>query len=203
MHSASTMRRVRTPRGARIFAPSSSTIIGYPHTARRRSFGLCLCPARPRSNAGLGLGKYQWSRVRDEAIELRYCEATDGGYWLTDWPGVLTPYSRKVICKGLRKREIPSALRWEVWERDDFRCRECGARRFLLGRSHQAGEQRRNHLPENSRTLCSVCSGRKGGPVMSFRATLLNSPLGRGLVGVRKSSKTRHSNGRLWSKCTK
>lgn len=29
------------------------------------------------------------------------------------------------------KEHIPEAVRWAVWERDDFRCHYCGGRAFL------------------------------------------------------------------------
>jgi hypothetical protein len=61
-----------------------------------------------------------------------------------------------------QKAPIPAALRWEVWERDDFRCQECGARRFLSV-DHILAESKGGTLAiENLRTLCVTCNCRKG-----------------------------------------
>lgn len=60
------------------------------------------------------------------------------------------------------KVAIPAALRWEVWERDDFTCRACGARRFLTI-DHIISEWN-GGLTEafNLQTLCRACNRSKG-----------------------------------------
>lgn len=61
-----------------------------------------------------------------------------------------------------RKVAIPDDLRWAIWERDDFRCQECGSRRFLSV-DHILAESRGGTLaPTNLRTLCISCNSRKG-----------------------------------------
>lgn len=35
------------------------------------------------------------------------------------------------VAKRAKPRGVSEATKWEVWERDDFRCRQCGVRRFL------------------------------------------------------------------------
>jgi hypothetical protein len=57
---------------------------------------------------------------------------------------------------------VPDWLRWKIWERDDFRCLQCGVRRFLTidhiipqslgGSSHE----------RNLRTLCRSCNSSRG-----------------------------------------
>lgn len=58
--------------------------------------------------------------------------------------------------------QVPAYLRWEVWERDDFRCRVCGVRRFLtidhvIPRSSGGSME-----ADNLQTLCEQCNSRKG-----------------------------------------
>ena len=68
-------------------------------------------------------------------------------------------------CQAFNKRRAPKgvsdALRWEVWERDNFTCQKCGYRRFLaidhikprvLGGSDDA---------TNLQTLCRSCNASK------------------------------------------
>lgn len=61
-----------------------------------------------------------------------------------------------------KKAPIPLALRWEVWERDDFTCRRCGARQRLTV-DHVIPESRGGPtVLLNLQTLCGRCNNRKG-----------------------------------------
>lgn len=61
-----------------------------------------------------------------------------------------------------RKESIPPELRWEVWERDNFTCLECGLRRNLSV-DHILAESKGGTLDlSNLRTLCRPCNSRKG-----------------------------------------
>jgi 5-methylcytosine-specific restriction endonuclease McrA len=63
------------------------------------------------------------------------------------------------------KEVIPAALRWEIWERDDFRCQWCGSRRFLQV-DHINPESNGGLLVlENLQTLCKSCNSKKGNGV--------------------------------------
>lgn len=60
------------------------------------------------------------------------------------------------------KKKIPDALRWQVWERDNFTCRQCGTRRFLSV-DHIKPERSGGTLElENLQTLCRRCNSIKG-----------------------------------------
>lgn len=65
---------------------------------------------------------------------------------------------------------LPSALRWEIWERDDFRCLRCGARRDLTV-DHifpwQSGGDKYDQ--ENLQTLCRSCNSLKRSNTVSYR----------------------------------
>lgn len=60
------------------------------------------------------------------------------------------------------KVTIPPELRWQIWERDDFRCRICGVR-SNLSVDHIHPESLGGTLdPDNLQTLCKSCNSRKG-----------------------------------------
>lgn len=60
------------------------------------------------------------------------------------------------------KQPIPNDLRWAVWERDNFTCRHCGARRDLSV-DHIVPESRGGAMAlDNLQTLCRSCNSRKG-----------------------------------------
>lgn len=66
---------------------------------------------------------------------------------------------------GYRKKNIPEALRWEVFERDGFACVRCGARRMLRA-DHKHPESAGGEATlENLQTLCHGCNSRKGARV--------------------------------------
>lgn len=61
-----------------------------------------------------------------------------------------------------KKAPIPSSLRWEVFKRDDFRCRGCGSRDNLRA-DHIIPESQRGPTElSNLQTLCATCNSRKG-----------------------------------------
>jgi 5-methylcytosine-specific restriction endonuclease McrA len=61
-----------------------------------------------------------------------------------------------------KKVLIPEDIRWAVWERDDFRCRHCGARRYLRV-DHIIPESKGGTLDlDNLQTLCNSCNAKKG-----------------------------------------
>lgn len=75
------------------------------------------------------------------------------GAWLT-WPN--EPLNQRP------ERTVPQNLKWEVFERDNFTCKHCGARRHLepdhIIPMCKGGE---TNL-ENLQTLCRKCNGKKG-----------------------------------------
>lgn len=66
------------------------------------------------------------------------------------------------VTIGPKKLPIPEALRWDIWERDNFTCHHCGARRYLAV-DHILPESKGGTLdPSNLQTLCRTCNSRKG-----------------------------------------
>ena len=60
------------------------------------------------------------------------------------------------------KREpIPDDVRWDVWLRDDFRCRRCHIHRNLVIDHVVPVAEGGTNAPENLQTLCSSCNGHK------------------------------------------
>jgi hypothetical protein len=60
------------------------------------------------------------------------------------------------------KLPIPIELRWQIWERDNFTCQRCGARRYLTI-DHIYPERLGGTLAaENLQTLCASCNSQKG-----------------------------------------
>jgi transposase len=60
------------------------------------------------------------------------------------------------------REPIATTLRWEVWERDDFRCQHCGTRnRLTIDHIVPVIGGGRNTL-ENLQTLCHRCNAKKG-----------------------------------------
>lgn len=67
-----------------------------------------------------------------------------------------------VVRPRATKAPIPSDLRWEIWQRDNFTCQECGAR-SNLSIDHIIPESRGGEMSfANLRTLCKRCNSRKG-----------------------------------------
>lgn len=104
-----------------------------------------------------------------EAWERAYGPGTRANLPTSDWPGWMPligeppwwEWANEELSSA-RKARIPDELRWAVWERDDFTCRSCGARR-QLSVDHVAPESRGGALElDNLQTLCRSCNSRKG-----------------------------------------
>lgn len=60
-----------------------------------------------------------------------------------------------------KKAPIPTALRWQIWERDNFTCHYCG-KRSDLAVDHVVPEIKGGTLaPDNLVTACRTCNSRK------------------------------------------
>lgn len=109
------------------------------------------------------LTPFKWAKVRDELIDAGYGERIHNGYRFTDDPYTHSTASRTVRANRIVKSDISPAIRWAVWERDDFRCVHCGRRQFLSV-DHIHPETRGGTLRlDNLQTLCKPCNSRKGG----------------------------------------
>ena len=68
----------------------------------------------------------------------------------------------RVSARAKNKERIPSDLRWNVWERDNFTCQKCGSRQYL-SIDHIIPEIKGGELTmDNCQTLCKSCNSRKG-----------------------------------------
>lgn len=78
--------------------------------------------------------------------------------------GALRRFGFKAVRthKPSNKAKIPASLRWQVWERDNFTCRHCGARKHLAV-DHIKPEVSGGTLDlANVQTLCKSCNSKKG-----------------------------------------
>lgn len=57
---------------------------------------------------------------------------------------------------------IPSKLRWDVYERDNFTCQVCGSRRYLSIDHIYPKSKGGKTTMENCQTLCQHCNSKKG-----------------------------------------
>lgn len=66
------------------------------------------------------------------------------------------------MIETYRKIPIRPAVRWTVWERDNFTCHYCGTRRYL-GVDHVVAESAGGDgTPSNFVTACRPCNSKKG-----------------------------------------
>jgi hypothetical protein len=66
---------------------------------------------------------------------------------------------------------VAPALRWEIWERDNFTCHYCGIRRGLTVDHVVPASKGGPSVASNLVTACRICNIRKGNrPYESFRA---------------------------------
>ena len=72
-------------------------------------------------------------------------------------------------CVKIQQLEFPAVvapiardLRWQIWERDNFTCRICGARQFLVVDHVVPRWHGGPTIPGNLQTLCQSCNSRKG-----------------------------------------
>ncbi len=113
------------------------------------------------------------SMTDEQRSELRAWEEenVDGcAVGTADWPGWRdfvpdlpelgsTPQPRR---DRTPKAQIPSALRWAIWERDNFTCQMCGSR-TNLSIDHIIPESKGGTLEaDNLQTLCCRCNSSKG-----------------------------------------
>ena len=77
------------------------------------------------------------------------------GSFLT-WPEPAAPEP-----PAYKKAPIPEGLRWAVFERDNYTCRDCGSRQFL--RADHIYPERHGGVTtlENLQTLCQSCNSKK------------------------------------------
>lgn len=61
-----------------------------------------------------------------------------------------------------RKIPIPQELRWEILERDNFACVQCGSRRFLQADHIKPESKGGESIKDNLQTLCKRCNIKKG-----------------------------------------
>jgi hypothetical protein len=120
------------------------------------------------------------NRVWDESIVdrwiLRHSDAWHPGdredcehcQLMIEWFGEMPPAAliqarasgRRLITKP-GKTPIPVDVRWEVWERNNFTCQHCGARRYLSV-DHVIPESRGGTCDiTNLQTLCRRCNSKK------------------------------------------
>lgn len=79
-----------------------------------------------------------------------------GGRYLT-WPN-----DSAETQHGYGKKDIPEGLRWQVFERDDFRCKRCGSRRHLRADHIHPESAGGEATLDNLQTLCRSCNSKKG-----------------------------------------
>ena len=77
------------------------------------------------------------------------------------WPGWAPLIGPPPDC-WVNREPISNALRWEIWERDNFTCQKCGSRQRLSIDHKMPRSKGGNNRPSNLQTLCRSCNSAKG-----------------------------------------
>jgi len=99
----------------------------------------------------------------DDGRGWRYEEGRD----ITICQGCIAKYAAEFALPNIQPAPsptspvIPMALRWEVWERDNFTCKICGSRRDLTIDHIIPAALGGQTTKENLQTLCRRCNSRK------------------------------------------
>ena len=94
--------------------------------------------------------------------ECSHCQVMIALYGAMPAPELVIAAERGERRSRSAKARIPDEIRWAVWERDDFTCQHCGARRNLSV-DHRLAESKGGTLDmDNLQTLCRPCNSRKG-----------------------------------------
>ncbi len=98
-----------------------------------------------------------WEDVRGDLVG----KALGTGHRIPDERLRLRDLTRKLPEKPTCSRQVPAAVRWAVWERDNFTCLHCGSRRFLSLDHKIPWSKGGTHDQDNLQTLCRTCNSRK------------------------------------------
>lgn len=60
------------------------------------------------------------------------------------------------------RQPISKELRWAIWKRDNFTCRNCGSRKYLHIDHIKPVSKGGKTIKSNLQTLCSKCNIKKG-----------------------------------------
>ena len=148
----------------------SSTGNPFVGQAETKSFAATRGELSERIDDPLGTAAFEWINAHPTSPSEKY--STSGNKFLWAAEGAFFAFLRegrqrwqpraKTAGSTTRKTPIPDALRWEIWERDNFTCQHCGARSYLCI-DHIVPESKGGSLdPANLQTLCRRCNSRKG-----------------------------------------
>ena len=100
---------------------------------------------------------YNEARKRNEDVSMYFNEEWEGNSHLQT--------KRSEIKQIYKKHPIPSNIRWELWQRDNFTCQQCGRRQFLTI-DHIYPESKGGDIElSNLQTLCRSCNSSKGNKI--------------------------------------
>lgn len=91
-----------------------------------------------------------------------WCKAHEGEHHQHMYHSIHGVFPPRSPARGKVKKPIPNAIRWEVFERDGFRCKKCGVQKQLTI-DHVHPEAKGGTLElDNLQTLCKTCNCSKG-----------------------------------------
>jgi 5-methylcytosine-specific restriction endonuclease McrA len=112
-----------------------------------------------RAAAVLSLDVRKWRRIRESLMRhgaIRIHQ-DDGSIVVPALKGHVHRTGYAHILK-----QIPAALRWEVFRRDGYKCLECGSRTDLTADHIDADILGGETTIDNLQTLCRPCNSKKG-----------------------------------------
>ena len=65
------------------------------------------------------------------------------------------------LADRFHRSRIPKEIRWQVWERDNFKCQHCETRQMLTVDHIIPVSQGGKPILENLQTLCKQCNAKK------------------------------------------
>lgn len=100
----------------------------------------------------------KWRRVKESLVKLGALIESEDGYLLPSF------FVGRLYKTGYLyiKSPISSKLRWQVFQRDNYACRECGAKEDLTADHIVAEINGGETVLENLQTLCRPCNSGKG-----------------------------------------
>jgi len=107
-------------------------------------------------------GEMSYSLIEIPKIKIAEAVLVCLGYPLEPLVPEVNPVPPSPKSTQYKKVPIPEELRWEVFERDGFKCVKCDSRRFLRADHIIAESKGGLTVLSNLQTLCRSCNSKKG-----------------------------------------